>query len=260
MPNPFPGMDPYLEGPFWTSIHHNLIEEIARQLSAKLRPKYFAITEARVTIATPDPIEQFGSQQRNPDVYIVPSGKGGNVSEAAASGRSIMLQTLLPEEMVQTFVEIRDAKSRSLVTAIEVLSPTNKRGDGLEEFRKKRLELLASSAHYLEIDLLRIGERYPVVGPLPSVPYFVFLSRVHQRPRVQTWPISLSEPLPVVDVPLLSEDAETRLDLQSAWSTIYDLFGYDEIVDHNSPSVVPLSPAQMTWASDCLRRSGILSN
>jgi Protein of unknown function (DUF4058) len=259
MPNPFPGMDPYLEGPFWTSIHHNLIEEIARQLSAKLRPKYFAITEARVTIATPDPIEQFDLQRRNPDVYIVPSGKGGIVSGTATSGNSIMLQTLLPEEREQTFVEIRDAKSRTLVTAIEVLSPTNKRGDGLEEFRKKRLELLASSTHYLEIDLLRIGERYPVMGPLPSVPYFVFLSRVSQRPRVQTWPIPLAEALPVVDVPLLPEEAEATLDLQSAWSTIYELFGYDQVVDHRLPPVVPLSPDQMTWATDCLQRSGVLS-
>ncbi|MBM4077063.1 MAG: DUF4058 family protein, partial [Planctomycetes bacterium] len=27
MPNPFPGMDPYLEGPMWSVVHHNLIEE-----------------------------------------------------------------------------------------------------------------------------------------------------------------------------------------------------------------------------------------
>lgn len=259
MPNPFPGMDPYLEGPFWTTVHHNLIEEIARQLSSKLRPKYFTLTEARVVIATPDPIEQFDVQRRSPDVYVVPSGKRGNVSEAALAGNSIMLETAVPEEMEQTFIEIRDAKSRALVTAIEVLSPTNKRGSGLKEFRKRRLEFLSSSAHYMEIDLLRIGKRYPIMGTIPSVPYFVFLSRVNQRPRVQTWPIPMTEPFPVVNVPLLPDDADATLDLQQAWSTIYELFSYFEMADHEHPPVVPLTPDQTAWANECLRRAGIVA-
>ncbi len=259
MPNPFPGMDPYLEGPFWTTVHHNLIEEIARQLSTKLKPKYFAFTEARVVIATPDPIEQFDGQRRSPDVYVVPLGKSGLIQGTASTGNSIMLQTAVPEEMEQTFIEIRDAKSRALVTAIEVLSPTNKRGSGLKEFRKRRLEFLSSSAHYMEIDLLRIGKRYPVVGTLPSVPYFIFLSRVNQRPRVQTWPIPMTEPLPVVNVPLLSDDADVSLDLELAWSTIYELFSYSEMVDHKYPPVVPLTLDQKEWANECLLRAGIVS-
>ena len=32
MPNPFPGMDPYLEGDLWTTVHTDLCAEIARQL------------------------------------------------------------------------------------------------------------------------------------------------------------------------------------------------------------------------------------
>jgi hypothetical protein len=32
MPSPFPGMDPYLEGSEWTSVHAELSSEIARQL------------------------------------------------------------------------------------------------------------------------------------------------------------------------------------------------------------------------------------
>ena len=57
MSNPFPGMDPYLEGPLWSVVHHNLIEEFARQLTPKLRPKYRARTEERIVVAAPDPIE-----------------------------------------------------------------------------------------------------------------------------------------------------------------------------------------------------------
>lgn len=38
MPNPFPGMDPYLEGDLWTTVHTDLCAEVARQLTPKLRP------------------------------------------------------------------------------------------------------------------------------------------------------------------------------------------------------------------------------
>ena len=41
MPSPFPGMDPYLEGSEWRSVHNHLSVEIARHLTPKLRPKYF---------------------------------------------------------------------------------------------------------------------------------------------------------------------------------------------------------------------------
>ena len=40
MPSPFPGMDPYLEGSEWTSLHFGLCLEIARILVPKVRPKY----------------------------------------------------------------------------------------------------------------------------------------------------------------------------------------------------------------------------
>ena len=49
MPSPFPGMNPYLENPyFWPEIHHWLIIEMARLLSPQLRPKYIVSVEVRV--------------------------------------------------------------------------------------------------------------------------------------------------------------------------------------------------------------------
>ena len=41
MPSPFPGMDPYLEGDLWTTLHVQLAVEIARQ-------HFFAWTQRRV--------------------------------------------------------------------------------------------------------------------------------------------------------------------------------------------------------------------
>jgi len=213
MPNPFPGMDPYLEGPLWTTVHTSLVNEIAHQLAPKLRPKYLALPQERVVVTVPDPLE--------------------------------------------TYLEIRDVEQRRLVTAIEVLSPSNKRGPGVESFRKKRQELLSGEVHYLEIDLLRVGERFPLAGPLPSVPYFVFLSRVTRRPRVEIWPIPLDQPLPTVPVPLLPGDPDVTLDLQQALQTIYDWYDYDRAADHAGEPPLPLAPEQQAWADERLRAAGL---
>lgn len=247
MPNPFPGIDAYLEGPLWRSVQHNLVEEIARQLAPQLRPKYLALTNQRVIVTTPDELELGGQQVRVPDVGVFQAG-GLSATGSAAIAAPLVLDALLPESISQTFVEIRDVAQRKLVTAIEVLSLTNKRGDGLEEYRKKRREMLTSPSHFLEIDLLRTGDRFPVVGVLPSVPYFVFLSRADRRPRLEVWPIALEQPLPKVNVPLLPGDADVLLDLQHALQTIYDLYGYDQAAQHTGPPPLPLSADQMSWA------------
>ena len=53
MPSPFPGMDPYLEGPLWTNVHTQVSVEIARQLAPRLRPWYVPLTEKRFLLGTP---------------------------------------------------------------------------------------------------------------------------------------------------------------------------------------------------------------
>lgn len=65
--------------------------------------------------------------------------------------------------MPHVSIEIRDVARRQLVTAIEILSPTNKRGEGRLEYLAKRRRLLLSTAHLMEIDLLRQGQRVPIL-------------------------------------------------------------------------------------------------
>ncbi|HEY1381206.1 MAG TPA: DUF4058 family protein, partial [Gemmataceae bacterium] len=57
MANPFPGMDPYLEGDLWPSVYHSLANEISRRISPVVRPKYIALCVPREVMATPDPTE-----------------------------------------------------------------------------------------------------------------------------------------------------------------------------------------------------------
>lgn len=212
MPSPFPGMDPYLEGSLWTTLHFGLSAEIVRQLAPKLRPRYLVLPAERFVMET-------------------------------------------PESLVT--IEIRDTTKRQLVTAIEVLSPTNKHGDGRDEYLAKRRRILLSTAHLIEIDLLRQGQRVPMQQPLPPMPYFVFLSRAEKRPLTDIWPVAFNEPLPVVPVPLLPEDTDTPLDLQLIFTNTYDLLGYDLAVDYSQPPEISLNKEAVAWAEACLKVAGL---
>jgi hypothetical protein len=118
------------------------------------------------------------------------------------------------------------------------------------------LEILSGAAHLLEIDLLRVGARFPTARQLPAAPYFVFLSRSERRKEVEVWPIRLEQPLPVVPVPLLPGDPDVPLDLQLALTTVYDIIGYDELITYAAGPPGPLSPEEATWVDEQLRRAG----
>jgi hypothetical protein len=66
------------------------------------------------------------------------------------------------------------------------------------------------------------------------------------------WPIALDEPLPIVLVPLLAGDADVRLDLQRAFTSVYDQAGYDLAVNYSKPPDVPLAPREWNWAKSRL--------
>ncbi len=214
MPSPFPGMDPYLEGSLWMSFHTQLLAEIARQLAPKLQPKYLALTSERFVLEEAADVS-VQTASIYPDVSVIDtkgesSGEGG-----VAIAAPFRLATVVPDRVPQVSVEIRETATRRLVTAIEVLSPTNKRGDGRKEYRRKRRRILLSEAHLLEIDLLRRGQRVPMQQPLPEAPYFVILGRADERPMSDVWPIQFGDRLPSVPVPLLPGDADVLLDLQT---------------------------------------------
>lgn len=256
MPSPFPGMDPYLEGSLWTSVHTELTVEIARELSPLLHPRYIAMTTRRFVMEGPESVD-VTSVESYPDVAVrtaAPIAVGTTKSEIV--GAPLQMTTPIPAPIPHVTVEIRDVATRQLVTAIEVLSPTNKRGSGREEYLAKRQRVLRSTAHLIEIDLLRRGHRVPMDGVLPSDPYFVILSRFESRPKCDVWPIALEASLPGIPVPLLAGDADIPLNLQHALTAVYDVFGYQFAIDYNKPPEVPLSADSAAWADRLLRAGG----
>lgn len=253
MASPFPGMDPYLEGSLWTTVHFSLGAEMVRLLAPRLRPRYVVLPVERVVMGTPDSLA-ITTSNFYPDVAVL---RGETVTAGApataVAAVPLQLATIMPTPIPHVTVEIRDMAHRQLVTAIEILSPTNKQGDGREEYLSKRRRILVSPAHLLEIDLLRQGQRVPMEKPLPPASYFVFLSRAEKRPLTEVWPIYLDEPLPTVPVPLLAGDPDVSLDLQEVFTNVYDLLAYDLLVDYSQPAELPLAGELATWAHHLLQ-------
>jgi hypothetical protein len=229
MPSPFPGMDPYLEDPgLWPDVHHNLISEMQARLNAALRPAYHVRIEERVY-----------------------------VSDETDSGREVI--TLIDDEIHEAFLKIVDRADRTVVTVIELLSPTNKHpaAVGLKKYREKRHEVMTSSSHFVGVDLLRQGVRIPVKEELPPCDYLVHISRVEERPRGRLWPLSLRDRLPVIPIPLRAGDEEASLDLQTVLNTAYDRAGYDLEIDYRAEPVPPLTPELAQWTDELLRQKGL---
>ena len=109
---------------------------------------------------------------------------GGTAVEVAEPIEAI---TMIEEEIRESYIEIVDRVDRSVVTVIEILSPTNKVAGsrGRESYDRKRLEVMKSPTSLVEIDLLRTGLPIPVYGGIPPHEYLVHVSRGGQPPRRQ---------------------------------------------------------------------------
>jgi hypothetical protein len=175
-------MDPYLEGPLWTTVHFSLSAEIVRQLAPKLRPRYLVLPAERFVMETPESVA-VSTTDIYPDIGVAET----RAVAATSQGTTIVaapleLATIIPAPIPHVTVEIRDMANRQRVTAIEVLSPTNKRGNGRQEYLAKRRRILLSTAHLLEIDLLRQGQRVPMQKPREYEHAFLD-QQAHLRPE-----------------------------------------------------------------------------
>ena len=170
MPSPFPGMDPYLEGNLWSSVHHSLATRIADQLAPKLEPRYVALPERYFLIDTEDEVEII--ENLYPDVGVAKASEARmrqrtTRAEPAPVRAPVVMATPVAFRVPHSRIAIRDVEKRRLVTIIEFLSPTNKRGDGRKQYLRKRNWVLRSATSLVEIDLLRKGLRRPCAASIP---------------------------------------------------------------------------------------------
>lgn len=259
MPSPFPGMDPYLEAPdLWQGVHLDLLFAITEELQPQLVPRYVATKEQRVVLYP------LGEEYRT-DVHIShrqPDPLGGGVAIATARNTEPRAEptTIEVPEMRRPhrYLAIRDARSRDVVTVIEVLSPWNKREPGRSEYREKQANYLLSRANLVELDLLR-GGRPTVAIPeayLPASDYRICLHRTRAddpettSEQFQLFPVGLRDPLPNIGIPLRTGDDDVTLRMGAVLARVYEAGGYGYQVDYTQPPTPPLSEADGAWAAE----------
>ena len=257
MPSPFPGMDPFIEDQKWRDFHHSIISEIRNVLMLQVRPRYVVDVEVDIYVARDD-----GTPVRLviPDVSVSRGTDWTNDRDGgvAVATEPIVVTLPMTEPLEIAYLAIRTREGAETVTVIEVLSPTNKSTkDGRTEYLAKRNSLLRSSAHLVEIDLLRGGERLPTIEPHPAGDYFAFVSRGERRPKAEVYSWTLERPMPRIPIPLLAGDPDASLDLQSVFTTTYDRAGYDYALHYDRAIDPPLDERRTEWARQILNRKSV---
>lgn len=261
MPSPFSGMDPYLENPaLWTKVKQRLIVAIADALSPHLRPKYIVDIEERVDQTTEENSLLVGI----PDVAVKRSQTVNNSSTANIAIATPPIP--MPETVREWYLEVREVATRQVITAIEVLSPKNKRSKaGRKAYLKKRRRVFGSLTHLVEIDLLRAGEPMPILGPPIERDYRILLSRSEspsqtlreRRPQAELYAFNLQHSIPSFLLPLQEEDTEPTIDLQTLINDIYDRAAYDLVIDYTRELAPPLEEVNAAWVDALLREKGL---
>jgi hypothetical protein len=245
-------MNPFIEqSNLWPDFHTKFLAAINERLVPQVRPKYFVLLEQHIYVHErpldhPEPVGRAD--------LSISRGEG----DAERRARTDVLEIEAPAEVELSFqetervpfLEVRDRKNRELVTVLEVLSPTNKRGEDRKEYITKRRELLESNAHFVEIDLLRGGRPMPASNR-PDCDYSVLISRVENRPRAAFWPLLLRQRLPEIPIPLRTPDEDARIDLQEVLHRVYDAYAYGDFIYLSSPQPL-LSPEDQTWAQSLI--------
>lgn len=257
MPSPFPGMDPYIEQPrLWMDFHARLADEISANLNAQIRPTYFA----RLTpYTTYEAIERLHSRRQGirPDVGVMREEAAPYYAgELAVLDPPVESIAPMDDPLDILSVEILRRGDEQLITAIEILSPVNKHPshDAFWDYRRKRRDLLRSEVHFLEIDLLRAGERTLLVPLTPDTPYCISLSRADDRRHLSVWPIPLNSRLPTIPVPLAGDDPDAVLPLSQVVASVYERGGYDAQIDYRQPvPPPPLTDDESAWVETLLQ-------
>ncbi|PDW03260.1 DUF4058 family protein [Candidatus Viridilinea mediisalina] len=261
MESPFPGMDPYLErASLWPDVHTRLITASCDLLQAQIAPAYVAqitpyVALEQIDIAVPRRaiVLDIGIYEReNPRCAPL----AASIEAPSLTGTAIIdIATRYAR------IEIRAVNDETLVTAIELLSPVNKRpgAEGVDAYEKKRRELFMAGVHLLEIDLLRGGKR-PQLAPstqLPTAPYFVLLSRAEHWPELDIWACAFERPLPTVPVPLRRPDPDAALPLNQVLQQVYRNARYDLQIDYRAAPPPPdLAAPDAAWLEAHLQACG----
>jgi hypothetical protein len=260
-------MDPFIEASHvFEDFHQKLAADIERMLS-RLVPRGYTVRLGERSYVLLTAREAHEERQILPDIAVVAPparqkrGRGKGATAVARRPKPVRgpvtMRALVEVEFRETFLEIRQLYGeRRLITGIEILSPSNKRRGqpGWDLYLKKRQSFLEGSANFVEIDLLRGGERMPMEDDWPDSPYYLLVSRQKKAPQCDVWPAYALEPLPPIPVPLHPPDADLSLDLQPLIADIYERTHYEDDIDYRKTASAWLSDEEVAWLEERLAR------
>lgn len=246
MRSPFPGMDPFLEDrDGWRDFHTDFIVSVRDALARQVTPNFIVRVKERVDIV------EFGIDHNRyiePDTYIITKPRRLREATAGMITPATLIEPYSTERVVERYIELRDAKTREVVTVIEILSPTNKapNTEGLRAFQNKRNTVMQSNPNWIEIDLLRAGERYEIVASRSD--YMTLLKRAHTDGPYEVWFFNLRDTMPTIAVPLRPPFEDVPLNLQSAFETTFERALYANSIDYAADPPPPeLSADDSLW-------------
>ncbi|MEM6597033.1 MAG: DUF4058 family protein [Cyanobacteria bacterium P01_C01_bin.69] len=253
-----PGMDPYLENPaLWPEVHSRLMVAIADILNPQILPKYRASIEQRVydldaddslLVGIPDvTVEQSRTRQKSPKPSSV-AGDSKVIAVIDKPSQPLPVLIPMPVEVKERYLEIKAIQTGEVVAVVEILSPVNKRtGKGRNTYIEKRLNVLGSLSHLIEIDLLRSHSPMPLAKGSIQSNYRILVSRSEQRPRAELYAFNLDDSIPLFQLPLKDKDAEPTIDLKTLINEIYAKAGYAILIDYTQPPTPPLTEKETEW-------------
>ena len=259
--NPFPGMNPYLEDlGLWPDVHQSLMVRLRDYLAPRLRPDYRVTIQERVYVVS-EPNVGGSKDARIPDVAILSATaptRRDRASEGLALAEPVVVQLPRMELEKQLYLEIVRVGSRAIITAVELLSPTNKSGSGRRVYQAKRGQILYSTTHLVEIDLLRAGQPMPVLTPLPASHYRILVADARRTEHVgDLYPFGIRQTTPNIVMPLAEGDEGIAVDLQSVIDGVYEAGSFDLDIDYERDPEPPLSDDDRVWLDDLLREQGL---
>jgi hypothetical protein len=261
MKSPFPGMDPYLEAR-WGDVHARFMVYAADALAPQLPPNLVAHVEEYMSVESDDETERFASEVRVEE--LSPNGGAQATADGAAVALAdpLLVPTTLPRRTLRSIRILDPDSGNRIVTAVEVLSRTNKVGrQGRAEYERKQRELLDAGASLVEIDLLRAGGHvltvpYDNFPPDYREPYRVCVVRAWARHQGEIYRAGFRSPLPKVRIPLRPTDTDAVLDLQAILDQVYQKGRYDRLIDYSAEPTPRFDPADAAWADQLLRQQG----
>jgi hypothetical protein len=170
----------------------------------------------------------------------------------------VTVELPLPDELRETYLEVRSVGEDRVITVLEILSPANKRpGQGRQLYEHKRLLILGTSTNLVEIDLLRAGEPMLMWGDGRGAHYRILVSRASRRPRGDLLPFTMRQAIPAFRLPLQRGDEEPQVELNELLHDLYERAGYDLRVNYRAEAEPSLEGEDAAWVDGLLREAGL---